>query len=152
MQNPNESLSQDPWKFGGWLLVLGFAVHMGVLISIMELYDVLYKFNKLSIENKSFFVYFELIAHLIIFTIRPVAAYRFWNKEKSFKVIFLASLIAPLLIILSEVSLAYLLLPKGTALVLIDHFMRYFIGGICALTIWATYLKKSTRVKRTFIN
>ncbi|HVA96596.1 MAG TPA: DUF2569 domain-containing protein [Candidatus Acidoferrales bacterium] len=153
------NVNLSPKGLGGWLIIVGFGLILGIALHVYGLFDYVTIFSNINSINFSGFLVvsgIECALGIIIFIIEMYLLYLFFKKSKNFPnyyIIFLWSLIAWTIIdyfMLSSLSAPTPELQKiirDTSYESSRAIVKTFISSI----IWIIYMHKSKRVKATFI-
>lgn len=149
----NGKAKSGPEGLGGWLLVVGFMLILGLIVGLLALFGYISIFLdviSLHIAVLHVAIGIELAVHIIYMIAQIYLLYLFFKKNKKFPkyyVIFLWSLIAWGLINAFMLASIASIVPEAKN---IANDLRESPSLIGAL-IWILYTHKSRRVKATFV-
>jgi hypothetical protein len=95
---------------------------------------------------------FELLANLTFFIFSLLLLVLFFQKRYAFPNLFIIYLCVAVVLTLADHTAAFLWLGSTADTVQSVASERALFGSIWALAIWSSYIKKSQRVKATFVN
>jgi len=138
----------------GWLLLVAVGVVAGpifggVLIALSlpllsDLSDII-SYN----STLGFWLIFFTIGNVLLLLMGILALFKFFKKDKVFPKLFIALLVAGMVLGVADLAILNLLSPEET----IEHSkdaVRLGAQGFWSL-VWGAYMLKSKRVKATFI-
>lgn len=155
----NEKINKkEPKGLGGWLILL----QIGLIGSCIKLVREIFSFiSSSSLSGNETYDSIVLIGDSIILMLAAYTLILFYTKNKKFKMTAIFLLWFGVVLSLSGIIFLYIYY-DNLALYLEeikDAFSILFVSlfidlalQITAATIWTLYLKKSRRVKNTFIN
>jgi hypothetical protein len=151
---------------GGWLILVAIGVTLSPFINAGMDYATFSQvfsadtWNALTNSDSPVFtpyyaltVFAEMIIGVIIDTYLFYLAYLFYKKKSGFPSLYIKLVFAIFAFTIIDIFVVSLVFPALTAEDLFDPLtIRAIWQSIIAILIWVPYMKKSARVKNTFIN
>ncbi|MDP8079373.1 DUF2569 domain-containing protein [Phocoenobacter skyensis] len=146
----------------GWFILLGTSILFApfqILAELFPIYELIFEnefWEELITVNSPYYVphlkYFvicELVCNILILLAWIYLAYLFFTKHYKFPKLFVIISLASLLFIIVDTSVEYLVF-KDVLISVVRGDIAIRIMTIYCL-IWITYVRKSVRVKNTFV-
>jgi len=152
---------------GGWLILVAIGVTLGPFIAVgmdyaiysevfsEEVWSTLTDSNNIATytPNYSLAVSVELVASIIIDAYLFRLMFLFYTKKLDFPSLYIKLVYVIFAFIILDIIMVSLVFPNSTAKDLFDPFtIRAIFQSIFSILVWVPYMKKSVRVKNTFIN
>ena len=152
---------------GGWLILVILGLFVAVLFTAYGAYESITLFTDGSVEflsNPSSEIYipgyggmlkFELIAELLFLAAGIYLIYLFFKKSKKFPKYYVPFLIAAVVYAIIDYMLVASISVSGEVQQILDEALSDTGGeigrSVISALIWGTYIRKSKRVKATFV-
>jgi len=166
MTEDNEGHNNHIKGIGGWLWLVAIGVTLSPLINlaadITTFSELLNEdtWSQLTDNNSIYYtpffavlIYFEIGYAIIIDGLLFYLVYLFYGKNSTFPPLYIKLVFAVLILSLVDIFFASLVFPELTVGELFDtETLKGIFQTLIAICIWVPYMKKSIRVKNTFVN
>ncbi|CAH2213498.1 DUF2569 domain-containing protein [Tepidibacter aestuarii] len=144
---------------GGWLILLGIGIVLNPLNSILSTYTIFKacfsegKWSILTSPTSETYhillkptIIFEFATNIIMVILSLTVLVLFFKKSKHFPKVWITNFLVLILFLAIDIVLC-----NQIPSIPVDNLYTQLFKNIIPLAIWGTYLKKSKRVRNTFV-